>query len=64
MADVLSDNCPEAIQHGPLDAKGRCPFCIRKVGPTVPAPRRVPVSEMTEWYGLYFDPDWGVEDPV
>lgn len=63
MPDNITDDCPEAFRHGPPDAKGRCPFCGGKCAPAVPAPRSVPVTELTEWYGVFYDPDWGVEDP-
>lgn len=30
--------CMEAIQHGPTDGQGRCPFCHKKIEPKMPRP--------------------------
>ena len=55
--------CPEATQHGPLDAYGRCPWCRRKVEATRPAPAPAwgpyAETELTAAYGEHYDPDHG-----
>lgn len=52
--------CPEAIQHGPADGAGRCPWCRIKYTDARP---RVPASEPTSGatlaYRQYYDPDFG-----
>lgn len=54
--------CPEGGylgKHSPLDAYGRCNWCGRKVERTMPMPTILPVSELTEAYKQFYDPDWG-----
>lgn len=50
--------CKDAIQHGPADGKGMCPFCGMKVATAMSAPRNVPVSDLTESYAQFYDPDY------
>jgi hypothetical protein len=53
-------SCPDgAITHGPADGRGRCPWCGRKVTSAMPAPRAYPVSDLTEAYDEFYDPDYG-----
>lgn len=40
------------------DRKGMCRWCSRKVEAAVPMPH-VPVSDLTEAYEYFYDPDWG-----
>jgi hypothetical protein len=55
--------CEEAIKHGPADRDGRCPWCKRKITSAVPrSPESEPVSDLSESYGYYHDPDWTAED--
>lgn len=58
-----SRRCPEAAygEHGPADARGRCPWCGRKYVSAMPAPDSYPVSELTDAYDMHYDPDWGAE---
>lgn len=58
VGELITEDCDEAIRHGPPDGAGKCPFCDRKIAPKFPAPKRYPVSELTEQWGLYYDPDW------
>jgi hypothetical protein len=59
-SEPATDKCPESTgPHGPLDAAGRCPWCERKVGRAMPAPKRVPPTELGQEYRRNYDPDWG-----
>jgi hypothetical protein len=40
---------------------GRCVWCGIKLEAPVPAPRGYPVSDLTEAYEMFYDPDWGAE---
>lgn len=53
--------CPNTVygQHGPTDAKGKCPWCGRKVEAAVSRPDGLPVSEATDSYDYFYDPDYG-----
>lgn len=51
--------CQDAIQHGPADGTGKCPWCGMKIATTMGRPPRVPVTELTEAYGEHYDPDYG-----
>lgn len=56
------DGCPEAIQHGPADGTGRCPWCGRKY--TDARERFVARAAMTDAvqaYRRFYDPDWGTD---
>lgn len=52
--------CPEALQHGPADGRGRCPWCHKKyaddvgrlIGTSTPTTRDAA-------YEYYYDPDFG-----
>lgn len=59
----LGTRCPDgALRHGPLDRQGECPWCHQKIGRAVLTPLpRVPVSDLTDAYRTYYDPDWGSE---
>jgi hypothetical protein len=60
--DSTSQVCPESTgPHGPLDGAGRCPWCKRKVGRALPAPRVVPPTELGQEYRRHHDPDWGTD---
>lgn len=53
--------CPEALQHGPSDGAGRCPWCRRRYD--TPISVRVPyngASDLTQAYRRFYDPDWGL----
>lgn len=57
--------CSEALNHGPADGRGRCPWCGVKYTSAQPAP---PIgwdgpSELTEAWGEHFDPDYGALSP-
>jgi hypothetical protein len=55
-------SCPDgALQHGPPDGTGRCPWCGNKVDSALRAPRRYPRSELSEAYERHYDPDYGAE---
>lgn len=57
--------CTEALDHGPADRAGRCPWCRRKI--TYPQARESHYGP--SWYerdteAAYrrsYDPDWGTE---
>lgn len=53
--------CKEAMNHGPADGKGKCPWCGLKIATAMPAPdpSHRPTSELTEAYNEFYDPDWG-----
>lgn len=58
--DEWDVSCPDGvIMHGPADVRGRCPWCGNKVTNALPAPRAYPRSDLSEFYGYYFDPDEG-----
>jgi hypothetical protein len=52
--------CPDTLygQHGPPDGRGKCPWCGRKVTDAQPMPSDIPVSDLTESYGMFWDPDY------
>lgn len=54
-------DCPEAIQHGPADGRGRCPWCRRRYtrAVVVCVPYRG-TTDLTQAYRRTYDPDWGV----
>lgn len=56
-------DCAESVSghHSPLDARGHCDWCGRKVGAAVspPPPSRYEVSELEEAYQEHYNPDWG-----
>lgn len=62
---VVGENCPEAIQHGPPDGSGRCPWCRRKITAKQPMPDDVHrhESRLSAAYRRSWDPDWGT-DPL
>lgn len=57
---MYRNDCAESVsgRHSPLDSRGRCSWCGRKVGDARPMPR-VPVSDLSLAYAEQFDPDWG-----
>jgi hypothetical protein len=57
--EVLTEDCSDAIRHGPTDGQGRCPFCHKKIESAMPKPRHFPESELSEAYDQYYNPDWG-----
>ena len=61
----MTPRCPDTVngQHGPADAYGRCPWCGVKFTVSAWAPERTPCTELTDAYGLHFDPDWTALDP-
>lgn len=55
-------DCPETYNgsHGLADTRGRCPYCRRKYESAQPMPH-VPVSDLSESYDRFYNPDWGAE---
>jgi hypothetical protein len=51
-------NCPEAIGDHQDGGRGKCSFCGTPMG-RVPAPRRVPPTELGQEYRRHYDPDYG-----
>lgn len=53
--------CPEAIRHSIPDRLGKCMYCGRKIDVADPPPAQgtVGVSELTEAYNEFYDPDHG-----
>lgn len=61
------DTCPDTAmgRHGPLDGRGRCPWCRQKVDAAQPAPHRfAEESELTHAWSEYYDPDYGALSPA
>jgi hypothetical protein len=53
--------CPKAIGGHDIDRYGRCAWCGARIGPPVPRPDRFDgPSELTDAYGIYYDPDYEV----
>lgn len=52
------DRCPEAIGGHQTDGSGKCLWCGRKVGPVTPRPTSFEVSDLTDAYRTYYDPDY------
>lgn len=50
--------------HGMSDRHGRCPWCGERVGPRLAAPISTDFmpSELTEYYEMHYDPDYGSLD--
>lgn len=57
------ERCLKAIQHGPTDSYGKCPFCGEKVERTAirPNTRTDEPSELEMAYKRFYDPDWGTD---
>lgn len=58
--------CPDTVygEHSPLDSKGKCSWCGKKVGAAASKPehfgrRGTDDSELGTAYREYYDPDWG-----
>ena len=60
--DPYYDRCPETYNgfHGLSDIRGRCPYCRRQYEPPARMPEHLPVSELSDACGQFYDPDWGV----
>ena len=59
--------CPETYDghHGVSDTNGICPYCQRKVDPKAEMPKRFDMSNLTYYYGMYYDPDFPYNyDPI
>lgn len=58
--------CTEAIQHGPADGAGHCPWCGIKYDKAIAEPRRqrMQASELTLAYQEHYDPDFGSLSPA
>lgn len=56
------ERCPETYdgRHGLSDVRGCCPYCKQKYEPSARFPEHLPVSELSDAYGTFYDPDWGV----
>lgn len=50
--------CRDAIRHSPPDAAGYCAWCRRKIERAMPAPKAIPRSELTDWYEMFYNPDY------
>jgi hypothetical protein len=53
-------DCPEATWglHSAPDPRGCCYWCRRRIDAPAARPERHPISDLTEAYGLFYDPDW------
>ena len=51
-------NCPGSVMGShDIDRHGFCYWCLRRVAAPVPAPTSYPVSELTEAYEYFYNPD-------
>lgn len=61
MSSLLAGDCPDTVQgfHGPVDGRGYCPWCGRKVTAARMPPRTDDTSALADAYSYAYDPDWG-----
>lgn len=53
--------CPESVSGHDSSGRrdGKCTWCLKPIDSSQPRPDSFPgPSELTDWYGIYFDPDY------
>lgn len=61
--ELFEDRCPESVHgaHSPLDGRGRCSWCDRKVGPASARPASYGPAgsgDQAQAYREHWDLDW------
>jgi hypothetical protein len=57
MADLWCRRSASSV-HVP-DRAGLCRWCRQRVDRPVRKPERFPLTDLSEAYGYFYDPDWG-----
>jgi len=63
----MSDfECPESVTgHAQNDRSGKCCWCGKQIDPPVPRSNRgYGMSELTDAYNEFYDPDYGALTPA